>query len=144
MTTLHLGVLVQPYRTSGRKVRAITTADVAGWLETKYGIMQKYYDVHGENVIAPAIENSLQGSLESVLMGGPVTNAFGSASEKIQVDFRRFISSKEVERVGIKGTPTKAALLGINPRLKRGRGPRRPSFRATGLYMNSFRFWATS
>lgn len=140
MTTLHLGVLVQPYRTPGKKTRAVTTADVAGWLEDKYGIMAKFYEVHGDDVFAPAIENSLDGALESLLMGS-ATNPWDSAMQTIGVEFRKFISSKEAERVGIPGTPTKAALKGINPRLKRGRGPRRPSFRASGLYMNSFRAW---
>jgi hypothetical protein len=142
VTTLHLGVLVQPYRTRSRKASAVTTADVAGWLEKRYGLMQKYYDVHGGDVVGPAIEKSLDGALESLLMGGNV-DPWGSGMQAIMVDFRRFISSKEAENVGIPNTPTKAAIMGINHRLKKGRGPRRPSFRDTGLYMNSFRAWVT-
>lgn len=142
MTRLHLGVLVQPYRTPGKKVRAVTTGDVAQWLEDKYGIMEKYVDIHGDDVIAVAIENSLDGALQSLLMGG-VVDPWGSAMQKIAVDYRRFISSREAEHVGLPNVPTKAALMGVNHRLKRGRGPRRPSFRDTGLYMNSFRAWVT-
>jgi hypothetical protein len=137
---LHLGVFVQPYSNSGRTVRAVTTGDVAQWLENKYEIMGTFYKVHADDVFGPAIENSLEGSLESLLMGRAV-DPWASAMTTIEQRFRTFISSREVERVGIRGTPTKAALKGINPRLKRGRGPRRPSFRAAGLYMNAFRAW---
>lgn len=140
MTTLHLGVLVQPYRNSTRKVRAVTTGDVAQWLEDKYGIMQRFYDIHGDDIFAPALENSLEGALESALMGQAV-DPWGPAMDKIEVGFRQFISSKEVEQVGIAGTPTKRALMGYNSRLKRGHGPRRPSFRDSGLYMGNFKAW---
>jgi len=52
---------------------------------------------------------------------------------------------KEVEKLGIPGVPTKAALRGVNHRLKhpyRRRGAR-PSFVDTSLYMSSFKAWAT-
>lgn len=138
--TLHLGVLVQPYRSSSRQVRAVTTGDVAQWLENRYGIMGTFYKVHADDVFGPAIENSIEGSLESLLMGHAV-DPWASAMTRIESRFRDFISSREVERVGIRGTPTKRALMGISSRLKRGRGPRRPSFRDSGLYMNAFRAW---
>jgi hypothetical protein len=121
---------------------AVTTYDVAQWLETRYHIMQTFYNVN-ESAIAKSIEESLGGALES-LMGGHTVDPWGSATQQINSDFRDFISSKKVESVGIMNVPTFAALKGVNHRLKHpyARGnPRRPSFRDTGLYLNSFRSW---
>lgn len=146
--TLHLGVLVQPYRAAGRSGRkprpttALTTGDVARFLEDKYGIMAAFYRVHQADV-ARAIEGSLEGALESVLMGKAI-DPWGGGLQKVDQAFRDFINSKEVENVGIPGTPTRAAIKGINHRLKhpyRKSNPRRPSFRDTGLYVGSFRSW---
>lgn len=150
--TLHLGVLVQPYRSwtlaPGEKRRKpgatlpVTTGDVAGWLETKYGVMEAFYRVRG-NVVARAVEESLSGALESILMGHAV-DPWGAATQTIQHSFRDFISSRAIEQAGIPGVPTKAALMGVNHRRAHPyskRNPRRPSFRDTGLYMASFRSW---
>jgi hypothetical protein len=140
---MHFGVLVQPYRVSGKKVRAMTTGDVAKILEDKYGVMAAFYKVHGADVVVPAMEVSLGGAMESLMMGRPV-NPWDRGAQMIQAGFRDFISSREAERVGIPGTPTKAALAGVNHRLKhpyRRRNASRPSFRDTGLYMNSMRVW---
>ena len=139
--TLHLGVLVQPYRARG-KTGAVTTGDVARWLEERYGIMQAFYRVHGDDV-SQAIEQSLGGAMESLLMGQQV-DPWGRGTQAIQAAFRKFISSREAERVGIPGTPTKAALRGVNHRLRHPYAKRnrpRPSFRDTGLYEASFRAW---
>jgi hypothetical protein len=137
--TLHLGILVQPYRSKGKKVSAITTGDVAEILEAKYGVMGAFYKAH-QGDVAKAIEDSLGGAMESLLMGKAI-NPWDRGMQKIQQSFRDFISSKEAEQVGIPGTPTKAALRGVSHRFKHpyAKHPRRPSFRDTGLYMNSFR-----
>jgi hypothetical protein len=140
--TLHLGVLVQPYRSSTAKAAALTTADVAEILEAKYELMGTFYRVH-QDVVMGAVARSMEGALESLMMGRRV-DTWGSATQVIQSEFRRFISSREAEKVGIPGTPTKAALRGVNHRLKHPyakRNARRPSFRDTGLYMASFRAW---
>lgn len=146
---LHLGVLVQPYR-FGRK--GLTTADVAMILEAHYGVMTAFVTTH-EKDIAKALEGSLQGALETLLMRGKVGaaeaslmagNAANQALQDIQKAFNDFISTGEAERVGIPGTPTKAALMGINHRFKHPHtGIRRPSFKDTGLYMGSMRAWMT-
>jgi len=46
-----------------------------------------------------------------------------------------------METLGYPGVPTRAALMGVNSRLKKRRGKRRPSFRDTGLYQASFMAW---
>jgi len=143
-TKLHLGVLVQPYRARSRRVGAVTTGDVAEILEARYGLMAAFYRVHQEEVVE-AVGNSLSGAFETLMMGQRV-DPWGEAMQSIQSAFRKFISSREAERVGIPGTPTKAALRGVNHRLKhpyRKSNPRRPSFRDTGLLMASFRAWVS-
>jgi hypothetical protein len=141
--TLHLGVLVQPYRAKGKKAQALTTGDIATFLEKRYGLMAAFYRVH-EADVAKAIENSLEGAMEALLMGKTV-DRWGRGMQVIQQEFKDFISSKEAESVGIPKTPTHAALMGYSHRRKHpyARGPRRPSFRDTGLYMASFRSWVS-
>jgi hypothetical protein len=58
--------------------------------------------------------------------------------------FSNFLALQEVEKLGIPGVPTQAALKGISHRLKhpyRKSNPRRPSFVDTGEYMRSAAFW---
>jgi broad specificity polyphosphatase/5'/3'-nucleotidase SurE len=141
--TLHLGVVVSPYRSNSRKSRSLTTADVARILEAKYGLMAAYFRVH-EKDVAGAIEQSVQGAIETLMLGGSPTDPWAAGMQTIQQGFRDFINSKEAEKVGIPGTPTKAALMGVNHRFKHPyarRNPRRPSFRDTGLFVASFRSW---
>lgn len=139
--TLHLGVLDVPYRSNSAKVSAMTTGDVAEILEAKYGVMETFARVHQED-IAAAIEGSLGSAMESLLSGTAV-DPWGSASRSIEDQFKRFIASGEAERVGIPGTPTKAALKGVSHRYKHpyARHPRRPSFRDTGGYVDFFKAW---
>lgn len=140
--TLHFGVLVQPYRATAKSAGATTTGDVAEILEEKYGVMQAFYRVN-QDIVSGAIAKSLEGATESLLMGRRV-DPWGYATQLLQREFRHFISSKQAEQVGIPGTPTKAALRGVNHRFKHPyakRNARRPSFRDTGLYMGSFRAW---
>lgn len=138
-TLLNLGVLDQPYDLNG-----ITTGEVAQILEDKYGVIAAYWRVHeAENTTA--LEDSVAGAMETLLMGGRIVDPWARATGVIETGFRRFISSMEAEQVGIPNTPTHAALMGISHRRKRAyvRGRRRPSFRDIGLYMASFRAWIT-
>jgi len=142
MLTLHLGVNDVPYMSfQGRKVSPLTTYDVAMILEAKYGIMATFYRVK-ERKIAEAIENSLSGAMRELLQNKKAIDPWGAAMQTVMAEFRNFINSGEAERSSIPGTPTKAALAGINHRLKHPyakRNARRPSFRDTGLYVTSFR-----
>lgn len=156
--TLHLGVLVQPYRAwelvtgkNGRKrrkqgaTRPVDTGEVAEILEQNYGIMEAFAreDVHGKDIVR-SIESTLESALKNLVGGGPANPPWGDGMHEIETAFRTFIDSREAERVGIPNTPTKAALDGVNHRLAhpyRKSNPRRPSFRDTGLYVRSFRAW---
>ncbi|WP_175952875.1 hypothetical protein [Burkholderia sp. BCC0405] len=121
-----------------------TTGDIAEILEDKYGVMQAFVDVKLSK-IAESLEESLAGALETVMMGGrPPANPFASAESKVSQMFKDFLGTGEVEHVGIEGTPTQAALDGVNHRLKHpyAKGnPRRPSFIDTSLYQQSATVW---
>ena len=148
MPVLHLGVIDLPYVTAPkrrqRKASAgtKTTGDVAGWLENKYHPMEIYYETHKQDIFAAEIEKSLEGALESIMLGAPPTlDPFGSATSAIEDGFKKFLTNKEMETLGYPGVPTQAAIEGINHRLKLRRGPRRPSFVDTGLYLASSKAW---
>ena len=144
---LNLGVVDQPYRANGSRkpstrILGITTGQVAKILEDRYGIMEAYYERHGRE-IAKSFSNSLSGGIESLLAGHRV-DPFGKAMQEIRQGFRDFIMKQEIESMGLRGVQTKAALKGINHRLRhpyRKSNPRRPSFVDTGLYVASFRAW---
>ena len=141
MTTLHLGVVDVSY--GGKKPK--TTGDVAEILEEKYHVMAKFWQVHGDDYIDDLVMGSVQ-ALEASMTGRAVRTDVRTTLSKMQHGFRTFISSREVERVGITKVPTQAALRGVNHRRAHPyakRNPRRPSFRDTGLYMASFRAWMT-
>src|SRR5581483_8262871 len=134
--TLHLGVIDQPYRSWDMPARGkrrkpgralpMTTYDVARILEAKYALYSTYYRVH-EADIAKALEESLHGATESLVMRRAlVMNPWARATQLIADGFKDFINSREAERVGIPGTPTKAALKGVNHRLKRPYSSRNP------------------
>lgn len=157
---LHLGVIDLPYSAppGGGKRKKVaagtqTTGDVAGWLEDKYHVMEVFYESHGAE-IAEDLENSLAGAMENLLLGAPVKlsgQAFASAESKIAERFKTFLSSQEIETLGIPGVPTQAALDGVshrfkNPRFRMARGKKvkrdpRPSFIDTGLYQSSSIVW---
>ena len=131
MIVLHLGVIDMPYVSGGQ---AVTTSQVATWLESKYGVMQAFYDAHA-NEIVDDITDGLQGHLDNLLMGAPPGgDPFAAGCAKIKQRFSTFLSTQEVERAGLTGVPTQAALKGKSVRFKRGHGPRRPSFIDSGLY----------
>ena len=141
LTTLHLGVLDQPY---DNEKKPMTTYQVAEFLEEKYGIMQAWWDNHGEEV-AEKMEVGVQSAIDAVMENRRQANdPFGSAMNFAEHSFKNFLSSMEAERVGIPGTPTKAALRGVRHRKKGYKaviGPRRPSFIDSGMYEANFKAW---
>jgi hypothetical protein len=149
MTKLNLGVVEFPYADSGQ-----TTGDVAEILESKYHVMEKYFESRAYK-IAEKMENSLRGAIENLALGAPISSPFASAESFINKDFRSFLSTSEIENMNIPGVPTQAALDGVSHRFKNprykfvGKGknkkkvkrPRRPSFIDTGLYQSSMKSW---
>lgn len=148
---LHLGVADIPYAHElapdvGKRDKVPggtqTTGDVATWLEDKYRVMEVFFQEHGGDV-AKSLEGSLAGALESLLMGAPASlDGFGEATSEIEAAFKTFLLSGEIERLGIPGVPTQAAIERRSARFKRGKAKRqRPSFIDTGLYEANFIDW---
>lgn len=148
---LHLGVIDQPYNVDKSKnPKAVSTGDVAEILENKYHVMEHFFQAK-QAMVAGAMEDSVKGALETMMMGGPSTlAAFGTAESKIKTAFNRFLYLKEIEKLGFPGLPTKAALAGVNHRMKSGKNKAtkrnkgnlsRPSLIDTGLYESSFKAW---
>jgi hypothetical protein len=82
------------------------------------------------------------GAFETRAMGGPVVDPYASAGQNIENAFRQFLSLKEMDKLGVPGVPTQAALEGRSKRFKSGKGPApRPSFIDTGQYQSTFRAW---
>ena len=158
MTTLSLGVYDVPYADADnsapasskprkgrapkrlRRTKTTSTGDVAEILETKYGIMQAFFDYYQEKITAK-LESDIAAQIENLFLGAPpAPNPFAGLESFVKSCFSDFLSLRQVEMVGLKGVPTQAALSGVNHRMKHPyakRGPR-PSFIDTGLYENSF------
>ena len=148
---ISLGVLQVPEPEGG------DTYITALALESKYGLFSKFVEFDINN-IASELEDSISGSLETIMQGGKSLDPFAAATSQIDQNFRDFLSSKEAESQGMVGVPTQAALDGKSLRFK-GRvtassyiagkrapivkktGPRRPSFIYSGVLQASFKSW---
>jgi hypothetical protein len=154
MPTLHLGEIDQPYGNAGAK----TTGEVGEILEAKYGLYSAFVEIHAP-VIVHEIENSIEGTLETMFMQRRPdfdrlrANVFQAAMSPIEELFRDAIDMQSYDNK-LPGVPTGAALMGIRHSLKRPRSRRiakvrggktiggpRPSFFDTGLLSSSFRAW---
>jgi len=136
---ISLGVIDLPYDDE----KGVTTGDVAEILESEYGVMASFVDLHEADIL-DAVENALVGHMENMMLGAPPTDSpLAGAASTIEKEFRNYLDAEEMSQVaGIAGhsagVPTKAALKGVSKRFKRKRGARRPSFIDSGMYQASF------
>jgi hypothetical protein len=147
---LHLGVFVESYNGA----EGVTTGDVAGYLEKKYGVMQHFADLHIDE-IAEVMTIGVQEAIEALMQGAPArANVLEQPMTEIKLMFDNYLSNEEIVATGQSGVPTQAALMGIRTSLKKIkelknkrtyrskiRGSRRPSFIDTGDYRDSFHSW---
>lgn len=152
---LVFGVVDVPYQNARskrqRKVRAgtVTTGDVAGWLENKYHVMESFWELHKDEIVGD-LENAIVGSFESLMMGAPPSlDPFGSGTSKAEDRFKQFLSTGEMDHLGI-GLPTQAALDRASGKRRSARFKKRRgkpsggapvSFIDTGLYQTSAKVW---
>lgn len=151
---LHLGVLDIPYAdaASYKQVRrkkpktistgSVTTGDVATILESKYGLMQTFYDMYAKK-IATSLEKSFKDAIEAVMQGAPAgIDPYGAATSEIEDMFRQALAKREFDNL-IPGVPTEASKEGHSKRFKKPYKKRdpRPSFIDTGLFEGSMRAW---
>lgn len=132
---LHMGFNETPYEYQPR-----TAAEVAQFLESRYGIVDVFYTMHEEEILAilaeaqtEALAAIAQGKKRTVILRRP-------DAVKIENLFKRAISNAEFDG-HIAGVPTKEATKGSR-RGRRRRVGGRASFLNTGTYRNAFRIWA--
>jgi hypothetical protein len=158
--TLHFGVIDVPYGPSaprrvrvrivkGKPVRASipaagaeTTMDVAKILEAKYHVFEVFME-ENERAIGASLVGSMKDAVDRMFATGQVPDRIFPAEGQpdLQALFVQAINQRSFDGV-IPGVPTAASKGGANLRKKRkGVGEERPSFRRTGLYMQSARIW---
>src|SRR5882762_1957478 len=104
---LHFGVVDIPY---AHNPKGTSTGDVAGYLENKYHVMENFFQ-YKQQSIAGSLEQAAQHALENLVIGGPVSSQpFAEGTSQIETQFKQFITSGEIERIGYPGVPTQAAL----------------------------------
>lgn len=133
----------KPVRGSSAPAGGQTTGDVATALEDKYHIMEVFAEEVGEELIVKALEHSIEGAIVDLVLGKDpdLVSPFATAMTEMEAAFRIFLDQQSLDGI-VPGAPTKAALAGVNHRLKHpyARGnPSRPSFIDTGTYQSHFR-----
>ncbi len=135
---LHLGVEDYSYAKGGT-----TTGDVAEFLEDKFHVMEKFYNMN-EEFIAKSIENSLVGELKSLMMGKPEGgDPFASAMNETENRFREYITAEEhgiLTKARQQGTEVTGSRFKRQYRKAKGR---KTTFVDTGNYRKSFKSWIT-
>ena len=105
-----------------------STVDVASILEAKYHVLEFFFDLYYDQILEIFAEQVNEELIFEFSGGSPSRS--DQPEEQIAALFREFIEGGNVDRIGIVGTPTKAAL-------RRGG----PSFWETGLFKDNARFW---
>jgi len=116
-----------------------TTFEVAKDLEDHYGIMETFYKVHRADVQREVIKTLTNQLADVIQFDAPMPDEVLLSNTVSR--FQLFLTTHEVETLGIPGTPTLAAIEGVNSRFKTRSDPGRPSFVDGGLYETSFQAW---
>ncbi len=154
---LVFGVLDQEY-SDARGGGAETTGEVARILEDRYQVMETFYETRQDKIsgwLAKDATNALRLMLAGKDMGKP-RDAFYGATQKIESEFRAFLTRNEMGRLSfLSGAEAEyfrargrafggAAAAGVSHRKKHpyaAQNKSRPVFVDTGLYRSSFRAW---
>lgn len=137
MPVLSLGVTDVAYSDPDAK-GAVTTGEVAEFLEQKYHVIETFYELHKQQ-ISDELGSAVAERIESLLQGNPGTSS-DLAVDGIDEMFRKYLDAGEWEAVS--GQMVMAARTGVSHRKKKKkREGARPAFIDTGLYQASFRSW---
>jgi len=131
-----LGVVDMPYDYGEEPA---TTFEVATRLEEDYGLFSHFWAKHRDDIIQEAGTAVAHQLINRIRYGAPDGGEL-QMGEVIQ-KFNIFLEQEEMAGLGVAGVPTQAAIHGVNSRLKRQFGPRRPSFIDGGLFKTSFTAW---
>lgn len=152
---INLGVVDVAYAGARGSAGATTTGEVAKILEDKYHVMETFFEARKDAIAAAAAE-SVERAIEELMQFGQVIDPTYRAEQKIDAEFRAFLTNDEMTKLvgglspsesallGRGGTFTGAAMQGISHRKKHPyakKNKARPAFVDTGLYRASFRSW---
>jgi len=117
-----------------------TTVQVGKILEKRYELFSTFLEVCGQD-ISDGLAEGMAKRIDALIEGKAKSpeNPYAGLGLSVEKRFRKFLNTYEAERVGIPGTPTKAAKKGINHRGKANY--RRPSFIDSALLRDNFRAW---
>ena len=133
---LHLGIIDLPY---SDRPESETTVKVAELLEEKYGVMQKFYDIHGGDIAAD-IADGIAGALENIIAGKKNANLFAGAMSKTEKRFRGYIDNQE-HGIHLKKMEPGQAKAGARKKRQYKRVKETTAFVDSGLYRKMFRSW---
>lgn len=133
---LSLGVVDVSYSDPDAK-GAVTTGEVAEFLENKYHVMRVFYELH-EKEIGQQIGVAVVERMESALQGNPMQSGDVKIDD-LKKMFRRYLDAGEWERTS--GQTIAAAKQGVSHRKKSKKRGQRVAFIDTGLYQSSFEAW---
>lgn len=122
-----------------------STGEVAKDLETKYHIVELFWEMEEGNFVT-MLEEVFAEDLEEIMQMQKLTKKTKGISvaetDKIEEKFRQNLSQRKYD--GQPGIPTTASLRGVSHLRSQPysrRNPPRASFIDTGMYQRSFRAW---
>lgn len=135
-----LGVVDMPYDYGDNP--GATTHEVALSLENDYQLFSHFWEKHQDVIVSEVGETVAWQIINHIQHGAPLVG--GEQLGDTMKAFSDFLNQEEMAGLTINGNsiPTKAALEGVNSRLKdKYTGIRRPSFIDGGLFKSSFVAW---
>lgn len=140
---LCLGVTDMPYDFGNKKA---TTHEVATFLEDKYSLFTLFYQAHQKEILEEVRTEVVNQISNAINRGAPLAGFF--ILNNTNRLFTLFIELEEMAGLsvnvgpGLHNTvPTMASEMGVNSRLKKKTGVKRPSFVDSGTFLGSFVAW---
>ncbi|ATM78784.1 hypothetical protein [Serratia fonticola] len=138
---VELGVIDMPYDYGEEPGK--TTHQVAVDLEEQYKLFTHFYEQHIDDILLAVSDEIRLGLINHIKYGAPFDQETIILGEIVR-SFNIFLEREEMAGLGVDGVPTWSALHGVNSRLKKETGPRRPSFIDGGLFKASFIAWISN
>lgn len=135
---LNLGVIDEAYTAAGGGSK--TTLQVARILESKYHVMETFYELHGQSV-HKALNDSVRGAVQSMLLDD--APRFDLDITKIKAAFTNYLDSGEWEKASgqyIKAAHNRHQVHHNDGSKEQNRRSNR-AFIRTGQYLQAFQAW---
>ena len=135
---VELGVIDMPYDYGAEPGK--TTHQVAVDLEDQYKLFTHFFELHRDEIFTAVADEIRLNLINHIKYGAPFDQDTIILGEIVRI-FNLFLEREEMAGLSVDGVPTWAALHGVNSRLKKETGQRRPSFIDGGLFKASFIAW---